>query len=267
VFSIPPELWNETGRGWYGYLRRVDLGRRGLLAYGGERQRGTLHIELNAQGCAEVADWHGVAAWGQQVGAVLTRVDLAHDDFTGETVNMLRALQWHESGGFQGSGRPPQPRYVDDLSSGNGKTLYVGKREHGKMARLYEKGREQGNPDDPWFRVEVEWRRKGRLLPWDMVTRPGHYLAGAYPCLAELSVVQAKIRTVQKTYKLSYEQMVEWLRTAAGRALNVMLDVNHGDAAAVITRLVRPGVPKRLEAFAGKYRALHTEVSDEDPQR
>ena len=44
--------------------------------------------------------------------------------------------------------------------------------------------------------------------------------------------------------------MVKWLRSAAGKGLNAMLQVEDGDIGAVFEQIVRDGLPKRLEPFA-----------------
>jgi phage replication initiation protein len=243
VFGITPEMWQQTRRGWMGYLHRVDLTGLGLLAHGGKAQKGTVHVELSGAGCAHIRDWAAVEQWGKAVGAHITRLDLAHDDFEGETCNRNVVTQWHASGGFMASGRPPAWKIVD---GSEGWTFYAGKRENGKLARCYEKGKEQGDPNDPWFRVEVEFRAKDRVIPWSALSRCGAFFSGAYPCLAFLNKSQEKIKTVRKVVTMSYGQMVSWLRTAGGRALNVMLQRHGGDTGAVLAQLVREGSPKSL---------------------
>ncbi|TAN51296.1 MAG: hypothetical protein EPN21_06960 [Methylococcaceae bacterium] len=101
----------------------------------------------------------------------------------------------------------------------------------------------------PWCRAETEFRNKGRVLPWEMVTRPDQYLSGAHPCFAFLSTEQRRIKTLQKSATISYAHMVGWVRTAAGKSLNVMLQVNQGDIGAVLGEVIREGAPKRLQAF------------------
>ena len=108
-------------------------------------------------------------------------------------MSIATALQWRDAGEFAANGRPPRSKLIDDLGSGEGKTLYVGNRKNGKLCRVYEKGRQLGNPSSPWVRVEVEFRNKSRVIPWDTLINPGHYLAGAYPCFAYLSHTQEKI--------------------------------------------------------------------------
>lgn len=250
TFNLPADAWQANERGWFGYENRIDLGNYGLLAYGGPTQKNTLHIEINGQGCARVPDWEAVADWAYGVKAKITRVDLAHDDLEGQTVSMPVALEWFREGGFSATGRPPQARYIDDLDSGKGKTLYIGSRGSGKLLRAYEKGRQLGDPSSPWFRVELELRAQNRQIPLDVLLDPADYLAGSFPCLAHLSNRQCKLKTLQKAGSISYERMTAWVRIAAGRSLNAMCQVHQGDAAAVLTQVMRDGLPKRLADFA-----------------
>lgn len=179
VFNLPDSLFIEAGKGWYGYKHRIDLGQYGILAYGGESQLNSYHVELNAQGCSLVHNWHKVKQWGESHSARITRSDLAHDDHEGQTVSIQKAIDWYEEGGFTGLGRKPNAQMIDDFGSGKGKTVYIGAREYGKLCRVYEKGRQLGDKLSAWVRVEVELRNKSRVIPWDVVINPGHYLAGA----------------------------------------------------------------------------------------
>lgn len=246
VFLIPKAEWAERPGGWQGYEVRVDLGGLGVLAYGGEHQRGTVHLELNAHGCARILDWNAVRVWCEAYGVRITRIDLAHDDFKGEVVTVEGARKWFREGQFTTGGRAPYARLIDDLGSGKGKTLYVGQRQNGKLCRVYEKGRQLGDPQSLWCRVEVEFRGKSREIPHDIVLKPSSYLAGAYPCLGYLSKRQDKVRTLKKSAEIGYARMVQCLRTQYGPALNTMLRVERGDPFAVLEQAMRPGTPKRL---------------------
>ncbi len=246
VLLIPRSDWKQREGGWQGYETRIDLGGFGLLAYGGKHQRATAHLELNAHGCARIQDWNAIRVWCEAYGVRITRIDLAHDDLEGETFTIETARAWFNDGLFNTGGRAPAARLVDDMGSGKGKTLYIGQRQNGKLCRVYEKGKQLGDPNSPWCRVEVEFRGKSRNIPHDMLTRPGDYLAGAYPCLAYLSQRQDKVRTLVKTGEIGYAQMVNCLRTQYGTALNVMLRVESGDPFAVLEQAMRPGTPKRL---------------------
>ena len=246
VFSLPQVLWKRRKGGWQGYDVCIDLGLFGLLAYGGEHQRGTAHLSLNAHGCAGVQDWNAVRTWCESCGARIARIDLAHDDFSGEGISIEKALAWFKEGRFTTGGRAPCAKLYDDLDSNEGKTLYVGKRQNGKLCRVYEKGKQLGDPQSPWCRVEVEFRGKSRFIPHDVLVKAGDYLAGAYPCLAMLSQRQDKVRTLSKVAQISYARLVECVRTQYGPALNVMLKVEGGDPFAVLEHAMRPGTPKRL---------------------
>lgn len=252
LFRITREDWKPTGRGWFGYFTRIDLGEYGLLAYGGESQRGSVHVDINAHGCGRVTDWSRVREFGESSGAWITRFDLAHDDFEGERVNIQRALAWHEEGRFVAAGRPPTAELRNDLGSNKGKTVTVGQRGHGKMLRVYEKGKQLGDKASPWCRAEVELHNKGRVIPWDIATDPGRYFAGAYPCLAEFNGEQSRIRTNKKALETTLDAMTAWAGNAMGKYLNVMQTVHGGDAQAVIRKLVRPGAPKRLAGYSGE---------------
>lgn len=252
---LPILNFTPTSRGWNGYKERLTitgLGENdlGLLAFGGKSQRGSLHVELNAQACVLITDWSALRAWGEDHKANITRIDLAHDDLNGETVTIDLGKEWLATGRFNLNGRPAKGRLIDDLGSGDGKTLYVGKRANGKMLRIYEKGKQLGDSQSPWVRVEVELRNKSRLIPWDALIRPGNYLAGAYPCLAYLSNVQDKIKTITKAVEISLEASVEHLHQTGGKLINLLMHVHSGDAFAVVDGLKRPGIPQRLKSYA-----------------
>lgn len=253
VFGLPAVTVQSTGRGWNGYTDKLNIGdnaQYGLIAFGGEKQRGTFHVELNATACAHVSDWHTVQQWGESIGARITRVDLAHDDMEAKAVSIAMARAWHDAGEFTTNGRPPDAHLHDDLGSGKGKTLYIGSRESGKLLRIYEKGRQLGDPSSPWVRAELELRGKSRLIPWDVLTSPATYLAGGYPCLAFLSAVQNKIRTISKAVQVTLESILSYLRMAGGKSINVLMQANGGDAAAVINAIRRDGIPRRLVNYA-----------------
>lgn len=249
VFGLPALTAQSTGKGWNGYTQRVNLGANaeyGLIAYGGDKQRGTVHVELNASACAHALDWRTAQQWGESLGAKITRVDLAHDDMQAETVSIEIAKAWYEAGEFTSNGRPPAAKLIDDMGSGKGKTLYIGNRVNGKLLRVYEKGRQLGDPSSPWVRVELELRGKSRLIPWDVLTSPATYLAGGYPCLAYLSAVQDKILTISKAVQVTLESILQYLRTAGGKSINVLMQANGGDAFALVNSIKRDGIPRRL---------------------
>lgn len=253
IFGLPDFAAQSTGKGWNGYTHRVNLGdnaQYGLIAHGGENQRGSVHVELNATACAHVKNWNIVQLWGESLSSKITRVDLAHDDMNAKIVSIATACDWYQAGEFTSNGRPPTAKLIDDMGSGKGKTLYIGNRANGKLLRIYEKGRQLGDTSSTWVRVELELRGKSRVLPWDVLTSPASYLAGGYPCLAYLSTIQDKIRTITKTVQITLQSMMGYLRTAGGKAINVLMQANGGDAFAVINAIKRDGIPRRLVNYS-----------------
>lgn len=250
----------ETDKGWFGYTNMAKimspdgLVNYGLLAYGGESQKGSIHVEINAQGCAAVVHWEEIVEWGEQHNAVITRLDLAHDDFNGDEVTVGAALDWYREGRFDQNGRPPKAQHIDDLGSGSGQTLYVGNRKSGKLLRVYEKGKQLGDPSSPWTRVEVELRNKGRVIPWAALTRPGRYLAGAFPCLQFLSAIQEKIKTIAKAAQTTLTAATLHLQKTGGKLVDLLMNVHGEDAATVVEKIRGEGVPRRLAAYASYLR-------------
>lgn len=220
-----------------------------MLACGGKHQRNTLHVQLTGKGCAAIKDWAALRAWLERMQAKITRLDLAHDDLDGQTVNIEICKQWLQEGLFSCGKAPPARQLVDDLGSGKGSTLYIGKRANGKMFRGYEKGKQLGDPTSKWFRVEVGWRAKDRVIPFDALTEPGKYLAGSFPALAFLSVVQEKIRTLRACATVTVAQAVSNAQQLAGKLINVLVTHLHWSPQKVIRALRRDGIPGRLLPF------------------
>ncbi|MCC7080417.1 MAG: replication initiation factor domain-containing protein [Burkholderiales bacterium] len=241
----------DRGRGMFGYRQSVDLGGYGLIAYGGEAQRGTVLVSINAEGCRRIANFRGVRQWAQSLGARITRLDIAADDHESESVDVARAVKAWRDGLFKVGGRPPKARCIDDFGSGDGRTLYVGSRQSGKLCRVYEKGKQLGNKKSKWTRAEVELHAKDRVIPWDAVTEPVRFLAGSFPYFAFLSLVSERIRTIKRATEISIEAVASWVKLAAGKSINVLLDHFDGDFVELVVAVRREGIPKRLKGWWG----------------
>jgi phage replication initiation protein len=123
----------------------------------------------------------------------------------------------------------------------------VGKRENGKMIRIYEKGMQLGDKLSPWVRWEVEMHNVDRFIPWEVLLEPGKYVAGAYPkALSWVNDEMLRIKTVSETTKISYSRLTHFAGVAYGSLINVMLQVE-GSAEKVIEKLIKDGIPKRLD--------------------
>ncbi len=237
----------ERKSGLLGFKRSFGFQHRGaMFAYGG--QNGRALLSLPGEACATIPNWADLAEFlSKTLGARITRWDGAVDDLTG-TRGVDDAVRWYLEGGFTTGGNRPSCRQEGNWLTPDtlGRTFYVGKRKNGKLMRVYEKGKQLGNPASPWVRFELELHAKDREIPFDVLLRPGQYVAGAYPCMAWVRDEAFRIRTAQNQKRISYAAAVHWARNSLGQLVNSMREVE-GSAEAVLEKLRRPGIPQRLD--------------------
>ncbi len=232
-----------------------------IFAYGG--QNNTAFLSLPGEGCSFISNWQSFASYlKDQLRSRITRWDGAVDDFLG-IHSVDHAVQLYKQGGFNQGGRNPKPRQhgnwitSDDL----GRTFEVGNRKNGKLIRVYEKGKQLGDPSSPWVRWEVEFHAKDRVIPFDVLLHPGEYVTGAYPCMSWVSERSFRIHTIKEQDRISYERLKQVASTSYGALLNVMLQ-REGSAERVVTPLKKQAIPKRL-AFTDHYLRTQGDSSDE----
>jgi phage replication initiation protein len=249
----------EEGNGLYGFSKSVKFYRHnmgvlvpvGVLAWGGDNQKDRVYLSLSGTGCMLIKDWGNVKRILEFCKARLTRVDVAVDAMNGE-FSPHDAVSWYSSGGFTRGGRRPKYKvegdWLEDI--GQGKTFYVGRRENGKYARLYEKGKQLGDVNSNWSRFEVEIHNVDRVIPYDILTNPSMYFAGSYPCCEGLVDVGAeRILTIQKEREISMARLMSYCRQAYGRLIYVLKSENSDDSF-IIKELSVEGSPRRLEKSA-----------------
>lgn len=200
----------------------------GFVGHGG--QRGTILVMLNGTGCAAAAPgWEIRLKSFLEVSerARITRCDMAHDDYTGSTYSVDQADQDHTDGLFNCGGRNPDCEYRGNWKNPNGKgrTFQVGNRKNGKFCRVYEKGRELGDKNSEWVRIEVEFKSVDRVIPFDVLTDPGAYLAKAYPAFEWIQSHQERILTTQKVVQSNVSKAVEWLKHQAGSYIHNLIAI------------------------------------------
>jgi phage replication initiation protein len=161
--------------------------------------------------------------------AAITRIDLAHDCFDGEVVNVDVADHWYDEGGFNCSFRSPSHEYRGNWKQpdGLGRSMYVGKRKNGKLCRIYEKGREQGDSSSEWARVEVEFRNTDRVIPFDVLLDPSVYFVGAYPCLQLLAHDRSgeRLQCKKKSAEINIDACIGHIKRTYGKHLKVLRGV------------------------------------------
>lgn len=262
IFGFGITQKRETGANFY--RESYVLGENcGLVCHGG--QRSTVLVMLSGEGCAaakpgwEKRLYDFLTSCGPR--AKLTRVDLAHDCYHGETEGPIQPGQRRNGYSvdqankdfdnklFNCGGRDPNCELRGNWKkpTGKGRTIYVGNRENGKFCRVYEKGRQLGDKSSPWVRIEVEMKAVSRILDFEILLYPGRYLAASYPAFAWINDLQERIVTTQKKLEITYQRSIEWAKQQVGALLYVMLEIE-GSAEAAISKLVREGeFPKRLK--------------------
>ncbi len=218
----------------------------GIFATGGNSVAGTSFVSLSGAGCNAVKSWTNTYHLLKTLKAKITRIDLAHDDFLG-LHSVLEAKSWWEEGRFNAKhGRPPNGRLIDDLGSNLGKTFYLGNRKSGKLLRVYEKGKQLGQPLSPWVRWEVELHNIDRNLKLEIVISPGTHLAGAYPCLDWIYLRQSRIETTRETLTIGLDVLLTHCRLSYGKLIWTLREGLGWTDEQIIMALAVEGMPRRL---------------------
>lgn len=260
------ELERKGGRrgySWHFQLLTPDGVSCGDVAFGGERQRGTVSIEMTGAACARVAAARPFAeAWGhvrcflETVQARITRLDVAHDDYEGVR-GIACAVSMYEAGDFKPSGgggaRPAMNR--QGWNDGSGETVYIGKPTGSRQLVVYEKGREQGLRDGDegvgWVRWEARFFNRDRPVPLAALESPWEFMVGQYPALCWVTSCMSVMRVAVKRTKANLAGAIRHCRRQYGRLLGVIARGQLDEVAIgrfVLRRLVRSGVPRWLES-------------------
>lgn len=219
----------------------------GSLAFGGESQRGRWLFQLTGGGCQFVRDWEGLRDFLESLNAKLTRVDLAVDFLEGEH-SVDEAVTLYEMGGFQLGGRAPSSRLDGDWLGGvNGRSLYVGRSQNGKMLRVYEKGRQLGDPSSEWTRFEVQLGNRDRVIPFDVLTERDAFFAGCYPALASFVEQAAEsIPTLSKGGETTIAHLLYHLKRCYGKLFGTLLESTEATNADLVEEVRIVGLPRRV---------------------
>lgn len=256
----------EQGRGRF-YAWRFPLldesgNHVGLVEFGGIntiRQDGTrtARVELTGSGCRiyetssgrdHAQRWSLLASLLGCFDARLTRIDIAADDFEG-VYPLTWALDKYNNGEFDKRGQRPKARLIDDMGNDTGKTLYVGSRKSENLLRVYEKGKEQGNPQSPWVRYEAQLKASNRReLPLEMLCDPAPYMVGAYPVLDFVGGVGERLRIAAEEVLSNCIRAVQTFRHQYGPMVNALLHASGGDEA-MLSRLLLGTARAKLPAW------------------
>lgn len=267
IFGFGITSVNPAGRNFY--KRSYVLGDNfGLVCHGG--QRNTVLFMLTGEGlAAALPGWekrlHEFLTL-QAVQPRITRVDVAHDDHDGSTYSVDQAKAEFEAGFFNCGGRMPDCEQRGNWyrPNGKGRTFYVGKRANGKYGRIYEKGKQLGDENSAWVRLEVEFKSVDRVIPFDVLLNPGEYLAAAYPAFGWIETEQKRIKTIKKSTEISYQAMCDWLLKQCGSALAVVAEIEGGAKQAMDKVGIFKKMPARLliPDIANSPEPLHKRIKE-----
>lgn len=251
VFGLGVGAERPSGLNFYKATWNL-LDASGMVSIGG--QGNTILVQITGHGMAKARDgWEKrLAAWRDCMNRfVITRLDIAYDDYEGERYSVDAAATDYDTGAFSMGGRPPSCEQRGNWRKIDykGRSFYVGKRENGKMLRVYEKGRQLGDTVSEWVRIELELHNKDRIIPFDAIFNPGAYLSGAYSALSFISEGQEhkKIATSQKVAKITYDTLLKHFARSYGGLLNVILSVEESALNRLAGLAQNRPMPKRLD--------------------
>lgn len=260
-------LADQVGKGRF-YKSRVSIQNAdgthvGLIEMGGDataREGGTIataRIELtgdgcrlySAAGCGHAKRWLLLRAKLESCAGRLTRIDVCADDLQG-LYPISVAQQWWEKGEFDNRGQRPKAALHNDFDSGDGKTLNIGSRKSEKFMRVYEKGRQLGDPESPWVRFEAEFKSSQRKeLTLDILRDPAAYLLGAYPILKFIDAVASRIDVTDAANAATWKSARRHIKRQYGATLHFIL--KHTPDAESAVRVIESLTSPKLPAWAG----------------
>lgn len=256
--QMPPLTAHPRKGGWNGFKSSANLCLGdmvvGLMAYGGESQRGSVAVNISGTGCAWLKpDWDEVQDSVDRLPEYeVRRVDIALDTFKRE-VTHDKVVQAYRDGLFTLAGRPPSMTRIEPEDPLDGATIYIGKRENAKFLRCYEKGLElvkayprgsiteiDGVPVEDIYRLELELKAKDGPLPVDLIDKRDQYFAGAYPYLQSVLDVKPEVfvQSREKGPQNDLAGALANLRRQYGSTLFTALVAHHGDIGAVWEKIV-----------------------------
>lgn len=258
----------DRNRGMFGYRKSWDLYLNGTVigvACAGAKNGGC-YISFTGAGCAMI-DFHKLHQQIQYLPMIkITRCDPAFDDYSGVYSCDYAEQRWKEEG-FKALKGGSNPKCAWFMSGGelqedgsvfyaDGRTFQVGNRKNGKLCRIYEKGKQQGDPSSPWVRWEVEIRAQDREIPLSILIDPSTYFVGFYPVLEELSPVEQPtlIKTQKKRAQSAYKKTVNAAKRSYGSLINVMrnsLDLSDSEIIKQLISTDQNAVPRSLRQAFG----------------
>lgn len=254
IFGFAIDFENDSGRNFYtrSYTLEHDAG---YVCIGG--QNDTIMLCINGTGCT-----YGKVGWEEDLNAWLvlfankakiTRIDLAHDDLYGDYTNLNWFDNQHTIGGFNQGGPSPTCEHRGNWKQPNGKgrTMYIGSRQSSKFCRIYEKGRQLGDPTSEWLRIEVEYKSRDIYIPLDVLLKPSEFFICSYPCFDVFNFEGKlnKFEVIDKQDLMSWDNSIQLVKTQYGRYIKFFRKVINDDSKLLdmLTDISNNKPPKRID--------------------
>lgn len=246
-----PWTFRESMGGMFTYEKSATLYRHGInsgmVAWGANN--GGCMVSFSGSGCAglDIPKLHNMLK--KMPNVKITRLDIAYDDMNGkrDINHYVRAL---EEGQFCKTNQAPNFSFIQtgclqklsklhqqeyrakhgwqkryDMVADAGNTLYVGSRRSGKMARMYEKGKQlNSETQQEWVRAELELRAIDRIISLDALLNIDGIFAAAYPAFEFVSEERLEVPTNQrkKIVLATNDRLVKYQKLAYGKHVNFM---------------------------------------------
>lgn len=225
------------------------------LCIGG--QNNSMMLSLTGQGCLM-----GDYGWQERLYKFLksantpkiTRIDLSHDDYDGTYLDIDDLNERETNKEFYWFGKPATVSWFGDWKyldrDKKGRTLQIGERSSDKLLRAYEKGKQLGDKNSNWLRLEVELKAKHTYIPLDAILNPSNYFINLYPCFKDLfqydDQSQSRIEYVKRTTKILVDKGVDIFRHQFGRWLGFFRQWFGDDETCLDALSLEFSVPKRF---------------------
>jgi DNA relaxase NicK len=229
-------------------------------------------LEVSGYGCRYILSsalgYQPIFALLSQYKGVISRVDIALDDFTGK-FNIRYVDKCYFNGDYnpkRGQG-PKKQNYGH--SKGEGRSRYIGCFGSHKYLLVYEKGKERGFPVGShlyinWMRHELSLRRKNNhVIDLAVLLEPDREFVGAYPKVHKRLVKNVKPRCPKRDAALEVSNSL-CSSVAASKyqygKINKGLFELLGDAEQTLSLLTREGKSKKcaLPSFITEQEFIET---------
>ncbi len=210
--------------GRYNYDKAWILGRKGwgFVATGGNG--GGICVSISGSGLMAAREGFEIRLHNFLLRArgKITRIDFAMDLWNGE-YTPRDCLADYENDKFMAVGRPPsfEQRGNWIREDGKGISAYIGHRRNGKSMVVYEKGKQLGDSQSVWCRVEARLGSRDRVIELDCLLSPTKRFVDMYKPLAALckGVKACRLKTKTKVSEAAFSHAVNWIKKQTGRYL------------------------------------------------